>query len=125
MIKFGSGTFEGPYTFKSRTTDQSPQTNPEELIGSAHAACFSMALSALLSKDKHPPRHIHTIAKVHLDSNADGFFISAIDLETEGNVPDLTNEEFQKYAENAKSNCPISKALKAVPIHFKATLRNE
>lgn len=122
MIQFGSGTFEGPYSFKGRTTDQSPQTNPEELIGSAHAACFSMALSALLSKDKHPPKRIHTIAKVHLDSNADGFFISRIDLETEAAVPGLKNDAFQQYADNAKLNCPISKALKAVPIHFKATL---
>lgn len=123
FIKLGSRAYEGPYSYKSRTTDQSPQTNPEELIGAAHAGCFSMALSAILTKAEHPPQQIRTIAKVHLESDANGFFISAIDLETEANVPGLTAEEFQKYAEDAKQNCPVSKALKAVPLNFKATLR--
>lgn len=120
-IELGSHAFSGPYSFKGRTTDQSPQTNPEELIGAAHAGCFSMALSAILSKAGTPPKEIHTTAKVHLSSNNDGFYISAIDLQTEASVPGITEEVFLQHAENAKKNCPVSKALAAVPINFTAT----
>lgn len=123
-IKLGSGAYEGPYSFKERTSEKSSQTNPEELIGAAHAGCFSMALSALLTKAKHPPKKIHSTAKVHLDSEDEGFVISEIELETEADVPGLTSDEFQQHAEKAKETCPVSKALKAVPIKFKATLLN-
>lgn len=121
-LKLSSGAYEGPYNFKGRTTNETSQTNPEELIAAAHAGCYSMALSALLSKANHPPKSIHTIANVHLDSNTDGFYISGIDLTTEASVPGLTSEEFLVYANTAKENCPVSKALKAIPITFKATL---
>jgi osmotically inducible protein OsmC len=122
FIKFGSKAFEGPYSFKGRTTDQSSQTNPEELMGAAHAGCFSMQLSALLSKDGHPPQSIHSTAKVHLDSDAKGFLISQIDLETEAKVSGITAEAFEEYAHKAKELCPVSRALASVKINFKAVL---
>jgi len=122
IIKFGSKAYEGPYSFKERTANQSHQTSPEELIGAAHAGCFSMQLSALLTKAGHPPDHIHSTVSVHLDSDANGFFISHIDLETEAKVTGMTSEEFSKHAEEAKRICPVSKALSGVKIEFKAVL---
>jgi osmotically inducible protein OsmC len=122
-LALGSGVFNGPYSFKARTTDGMKQTNPEELIAAAHAGCFSMALSAILSKAGHTPTNIDTIAKVHLDSNAEGFFISEIELETEADIPGISETEFREFAETAKKNCPVSKALASVPIHFKAKLK--
>lgn len=120
MLKLGSKAYEGPYSFKGRTSAESKQTNPEELIGAAHAGCFTMALSALLSKAGHPPTSIHTTAGVHLAMAADGIAISEIDLATEASVPGITEEEFMKFAEDAKRNCPVSKALAAVKINFTA-----
>jgi lipoyl-dependent peroxiredoxin len=122
FIRLGSKAYEGPYSFKSRTADQSPQTNPEELLGAAHAGCFSMQLSALLSKAGHAPEAINTIAKVHLDKEGEGFVISKIELETSGKVPGITADEFLKYAETAKTICPISKALASTKIEFNAIL---
>lgn len=119
---FGSKVYEGPYSFKERTADHSSQTNPEELIAAAHAGCFSMQLSALLSKAGHPPEYIHSTAKVHLDADASGFTISQIDLQTEAKVPGMDAAEFSKHAEAAKKMCPVSKALAAVKIEFKAKL---
>ena len=124
QITFGSGAYKGPYSFKGRTTEQTQQTNPEELIAAAHAGCFSMALSALLTKLGHPPKKIQTIAKVHLISVSDGLEISEIELETVGDVPGMSAEDFQKHAETTKQTCPVSKALKAVSMKLKATLNN-
>ena len=122
-IKFGSGAYSGPYTFKARIgTGTGPGTNPEELIAAAHAGCFTMALSAQLSGTGHPPRRLNTTAKVQLDSIAGGFEISRINLETEGDVPGITPAEFQQAAESAKKNCPVSKALAGPRIELKATL---
>src|ERR1700686_2381429 len=84
----GSGAFEGAYGFKSRMGD-GPGTNPEELIGAAHAGCFSMALAAQLSGAGHPPERIHTNAKVHFDKGEGGWTIRTIELETEATVPGL------------------------------------
>ena len=122
VIKLGSKAYEGPYSFKERSAAQSSVTNPEELIGAAHAGCFSMQLSALLTKAGHPPQSIHSIAQVSLDSDDSGFFISKINLTTEAKVPGISQEEFNKIAETAKNICPISKALAATKIEFKATL---
>lgn len=122
FIKFGSKAYEGPYSFKGRTADSSSQTNPEELIAAAHAGCFTMQLSALLTKAGYPPEHIHSTAKVHLDSDASGFSITQIDLQTEAKVPGMFKEEFIRIAEEAKRICPVSKALAAVKIEFKAAL---
>ncbi|HYT92122.1 MAG TPA: OsmC family protein [Gemmataceae bacterium] len=120
-IKFGSGAFEGPYTFKSRL-ESGPGTNPEELIAAAHAGCFSMALSAQLSAAGHPPRRIHTTAKVRLDNIPGGFEISRIDLATEADVPGIDETAFQEIAQNAKKTCPVSKALAGPRIELQATL---
>jgi lipoyl-dependent peroxiredoxin len=120
-MKLGSGAFDGPYSFRSRMEDGSG-TNPEELIAAAHAGCFSMALSAGLSKGGFTPKRIHTVANVHFDKVADGFAITSIDLNTEGDVPGIDAAKFQEFAEGAKKNCPVSKALSAVPINFKAVL---
>lgn len=122
VIKLGSKAYEGPYSFKGRTSAESKQTNPEELIGAAHAGCFSMALSAGLSKAGHSPTSIHTTAGVHLAMGADGISIPEIDLSTEASVPGLTQEDFMKFAEEAKKTCPVSKALSAVKINFTAKL---
>ena len=121
QIKLGSGAFSGPYDWRSRSADGAG-TNPEELIGAAHAGCFSMALSAQLTQAGTPPTRIHTIARVKLDKVGEGFAITDIELETEASVPGLDASAFQQQAETAKSNCPVSKALAGTQIHLKATL---
>ena len=114
---------EGPYTKASRFAD-GDGTNPEELVGAAHAGCFSMFLSALLSKAGTPPNSIETTAKVSLDMSGDAPRIGRIALTTEGDVPGVSAEDFQRTAEEAKANCPISAALAAVPeITLEATLK--
>ena len=104
-----------PYGFNTRFENE-PGTNPEELIAAAHAGCFSMALSFALSEAGHPPSRIHTTAKVHFGPADGGFAISRIELQTEGSVPGIDAAAFEKAAEGAKQNCPVSKALKAVEI---------
>lgn len=121
QVKLGSGAFTGSYDWRSRSAD-GPGTNPEELIGAAHAGCYSMALSAQLSQAGFTPTRIHTVAKVHLDKSGDGFAISQIELETEVEAPGLDADAFQTQAETAKRNCPVSKALAGTEIHLKATL---
>jgi osmotically inducible protein OsmC len=113
-IKVGSGAYEGPYSFKSRM-ESGTGTNPEELIAAAHAGCFSMALSAMLSGAGHIPQRVHTVAKVTFDPVPGGFAITKIDLNTEAQVQGLDNAAFQKIAQDAKKGCPVSKALAAVP----------
>jgi osmotically inducible protein OsmC len=120
-IKLGSGAFEGPYSFKARFEDGSG-TNPEELIGAAHAGCFSMALSAQLGRAGFTPTRIHTVAKVHLEKKDGGFAIPRIDLETEAEVPGMSAEAFEEQAQGAKAGCPVSKALAGVEIHLSAKL---
>lgn len=113
-VKLGSGAFEGRYSFSSRFED-GVGTNPEELIGAAHAGCFSMALSAGLAASGHTPDSVHTTAKVKIDKVGDGFAITKITLDLVGKVPGIDLETFTKFAEDAKANCPVSKALAAVP----------
>ncbi len=117
-IKLGSGAFEGTYSFGSRFEEE-PGTNPEELIAAAHAGCFSMALSSLLTEAGFPPKSVATDAKVFLKA---GPVISQIDLTTVGDVPGISEAEFLKLAEDAKQNCPVSKALAAVEINLSAKL---
>jgi osmotically inducible protein OsmC len=114
-VKLGSGTFEGPYSFRSRFEDGAG-TNPEELIGAAHAGCFSMALAAGLTKAGFTARRIRTTAHVHLDSLDGGFTITRIQLETDAEVPGLDEHAFREHAEAAKRNCPVSRALGGVEI---------
>ena len=120
-IKLGSGSFEGNYSFKTRF-ESGVGTNPEELIGAAHAGCFSMALSAQLGQAGFKPTRIHTKANVHLEKSADGFSIPRIDLETEAEVPGIDDAKFQELAAGAKKGCPVSKALAGVDIHLNAKL---
>jgi osmotically inducible protein OsmC len=117
-VKLGKGGYEGPFTKASRF-DDGAGTNPEELIGAAHAGCFSMFLSAILSKDGFPPAEIRTTAKVHLGA---GPAITLIELETEAVVPNCDQATFLAHADQAKAGCPVSKALSAVPMTLKATL---
>ena len=117
-MKLGKGGYEGPFTKASRFEDGAG-TNPEELIGAAHAGCFSMFLSALLSKSGFPPAEIRTTAKVHLGA---GPAITLIELETEAVVPNCDEATFLQHADQAKAGCPVSKALSAVPMELKATL---
>jgi osmotically inducible protein OsmC len=123
-VALGSGAFEGPYTFKSRFgSERSSSTNPEELLGAAHAACFTMALSLFLSEGGTPPERLDTQAKVSIVQDGEGFTIDRIALTTRGRVPDIDEDGFQKAAQGAKENCPVSKALGAVPeITLDATL---
>jgi osmotically inducible protein OsmC len=123
QFKVGSGKLSGAYSFPTRFED-APGTNPEELIGAAHASCFSMALSAGLTKAGHKPKRIHTTATVHLEKVGEGFGITKIDLDTTGEVPGIDAATFQQQAEGAKANCPVSKALGGVNISLKATLKN-
>ena len=120
-VSLGSGAFEGNYSFKSRFEDGSG-TNPEELIGAAHAGCFSMALSLALEQAGYSPERVSTQARVHLDKDGEGFAIKKIDLVTEANIPEISEEDFQEQAKTAKENCPVSKALAGVDISLDAKL---
>jgi osmotically inducible protein OsmC len=120
-MKIGSGAWEGPYSFKSRFED-GKGTNPEELIAAAHAGCFSMALSAALSKAGHPPTRVATTAKVGLEKGGDGFRIPNIHLTTQAKVAGIDDAAFQKFAEEAKRNCPVSKVLSGAEITLDAKL---
>src|SRR5258708_16399036 len=113
-----SGAFDVPYTFSTRF-EEAPGTNPEELVGAAHAGCFSMFLSALLTSAGFTPTRIHTTAAVHL---GEGPTITLIPLNTEASVPNLTQTAPQDNAEKAKLNCPVSKALAGPEIRLHATL---
>jgi osmotically inducible protein OsmC len=109
-IRTGNGGLEGNYSFQSRFKE-GEGTNPEELIGAAHAGCFSMAFSKGLADAGFTPTSVDTTAKVHLDKTDGGFSVTRIDLETVGDVPGIDDSDFQKLAEGAKANCPISRLL--------------
>jgi lipoyl-dependent peroxiredoxin len=120
-FKVGSGAFEGRYSFATRFGEE-PGTNPEELIGAAHASCFSMFLSAVLSKAGHTVKRVHTTAKVHLGTVDGGPTITKIELDTEAEVPGLDEASFMEHAEASKKGCPVSKALAATEIVMTAKL---
>jgi lipoyl-dependent peroxiredoxin len=120
-MKVGSGAFEGAYSFATRFEGR-PGTNPEELIGAAHAGCFSMALSLLLEQAGHPPRWIETSAEVTLGPVGDGFAITDIRLKTKADVPGMDPKAFREQAEAAKKGCPVSKALAGTKIELEAAL---
>jgi osmotically inducible protein OsmC len=121
IMKAGSGAFESPYTFATRFGDAAG-TNPDELIATAHAGCFSMALAANLAKAGFTARKISTSANLHVDKVDQGFKITRIDLATEGDVPGIDSKKFLEEAEGAKKNCPVSQALAAVEIKLSARL---
>jgi osmotically inducible protein OsmC len=120
-MRLGSGAFEGPYSFATRF-EGAPGTNPEELLGAAHAGCFSMALSATLGKAGFNPTRVATTAKVHLEKVGEGFSITKIELVTEAQIPGIDDATFQTNAEAAKKGCPVSKALAATEITLSAKL---
>ena len=120
-IKVGSGAFEGKYSFGTRF-EGAPGTNPEELIGAAHAGCYSMALAAGLGKNGFNPQSVHTTAAVTLEKVGDGFKITKIKIASEAKVAGIDNAKFQEIANATKTGCPVSQALSATPIELEAKL---
>lgn len=122
-VKFGIGdaAYEGSYSAASRF-EQGSGTNPEELIGAAHAGCYSMALSAALTRAGHENASIRTQAHVHIEKVDGDWTITKVHLETTAEVPGLDEGEFLEFANGAKEDCPVSRALRSVPIELTATL---
>jgi lipoyl-dependent peroxiredoxin len=120
-MALGSGAFEGAYSFASRF-EEGKGTNPEELLGAAHAGCFSMAFANALAKGGFAPKSVRTNAKVHLMKQEAGFAITLIELQTEAQVPGIDNAKFQEIADGAKKGCPVSKALASTEIKLDAKL---
>ncbi len=122
-MKLGTGAFEGAYSFQSRF-EEGTGTNPEELIGAAHAGCFSMALSGALGRAGFQPNKVATTATVKLNKVESGFKITNIQLDTEADIPGIDNAQFQEIANGAKENCPVSQALAGVEISLNAKLKS-
>jgi len=120
-MRLGSGAFEGRYSFGSRF-EEAGGTNPEELIGAAHAGCFSMAFAAGLGRAGFPPKRVATSAKVHIEKVGEGFKITRIELDNESEVPGIDDATFQEAARKAKEGCPVSQALGGVEITLNARL---
>lgn len=121
MLSTESGALkQNPYGFNTRFED-TPGTNPEELIGAAHAGCFSMALSMMLGEAGLTAERIDTTAEVTLDKQDDGFAITAVQLILKAKVPGASQEQFTEIANKAKAGCPVSKVLNA-QISLDATL---
>lgn len=123
-MELESGSYKGAYSFASRFED-GDGTNPEELIGAAHAGCFSMALSLELSEAGYDPQSIDTQADVTFNVTDDGPAITGIKLITKASVPNIGNDTFQEFAQGAKEGCPVSKALSGTEISLEATLISE
>jgi osmotically inducible protein OsmC len=120
-VALGSGAFEGQYSFTSRF-EEGKGTNPEELIAAAHAGCFSMALSADLSGAGYTVDEVKTESVISMDKVDGGFKIISSKLITKAKVSGISEAEFMKFAEGAKKNCPVSKALGAIELELDATL---
>jgi lipoyl-dependent peroxiredoxin len=120
-----SGVFKDqPYSFQTRfaSEDGKAGTNPEELLGAAHAGCFAMALAFALTEAGKPAEELRVSAKIDFQKGEGGWAIRGIALELEGKVPGVDAAKFQELAAKAKTNCPISKALASVPITLSAKL---
>ena len=115
---------ETPYSFSARFED-GKGTNPEELLGAAHAGCFTMALSGQLTAAGFKPAHLTTTAAITLEKDGAGFSIKAVHLEVTARVPEANDEQFQKAATEAKTNCPVSKLFKGATITMNARLQVE
>lgn len=111
-----------PYSFESRFKGEGAGTNPEELLGAAHAGCYTMQLSHMLAEAGHPPQSAETTARVHLEQVDGGFEIPAIELVLTADVPGISDDEFQRIAKEASTSCPLSKVLQAAEITLDATL---
>lgn len=112
-VSVASGLFDARYSFSTRFEEE-PGTNPEELIGAAHAGCYSMAFSNMLAEAGHTAESVRTTAKVHLRFVDGAPTIARIDLVVEGRVPGITEEQFASLAQAAKEGCPVSRALAGV-----------
>ena len=121
VMRLGSGAYEGAYSHASRFAD-GPGTNPEELIGAAHAGCFSMSLANMLASAGTPATEVRTEARVHLGRDDQGAAITKIELTCRAVVPGIDATAFAEHAANAKTGCPVSKALASVPIDLDAAL---
>lgn len=124
-IGVGSGAYDGPFTLRARVEDVERSTNPEELIGAAHAGCFTMSLANLLSESGHPPADLQTSAKVRLEQLDTGFAITNIALQTVGEVPGVDADTFAQLAQQAKDTCPVSRALAGTEITLEARLASD
>jgi len=125
-ITLESGLFEGPYSYHTRFEDDRKGTNPEELLGAAHAGCLAMATSAALSKAGYPPTSLEVDAEVSLAQADGGFEIARIALTLRGDVPGLNEAELVRIATEAKETCPLSKALagvKDVSLHVRSVAK--
>src|SRR5260221_11534371 len=118
-IQLGSGAFEGQYSFNSRM-GEGAGTNPEELVCAALAGCFTMALASGLERAGHPARDLNISASVELLRDNNGYHLSPISLRTVADVPGIDEAAFQKLADDAKRNCPLSRALEGVQINLEA-----
>ena len=121
-LALGSGAFEGPFTLRARVEDGQHTANPEELIGLANAACYTMSLADLLSTEGHPPQQLATTARVHLEQTDAGFSITRIELHTTGEVEGVDAATFERLAQQAKATCPVSRALAGTEITLVAEL---
>ena len=124
-IGVGSGAYEGPFTLRARVEDVGRSTNPEELIGAAHAGCFTMSLANLLTESGHPPADLQTSATVRLEQLETGFAITNITRQTVGEVPGVDADTFARLAQQAKDTCPVSRALAGTEITLEARLASD
>lgn len=122
-MALGSGSWRGAYSFRSRFREDEPsKSNPEELLAAAHASCFSLSLANGLEQAGFDPERVHTTADCHLEMlEDDGPTITRVELATDVDVPDVSDDEFQRIAENAKDSCPVSRALAGVEITLDAS----
>jgi lipoyl-dependent peroxiredoxin len=123
-VDFGAGAFSAPYSFVSRF-EEGAGTNPEELLGAAHASCFAMALSLVLSEAGFKPDYVDATANVTIAPQDGGFKITRSHLVCEARIADIDAATFAKHAENAKASCPVSKALAGTEITLEAKLRGK
>jgi osmotically inducible protein OsmC len=121
-LAVGSGALDAPFTLKARVEEGQKSPNPEELIGAAHAGCFTMSLASVLSEEGHPPNDLSTTARVHLEQVDTGFSITRIELKTVGSVDGVDGEEFGRLAEQAKATCPVSRVLTGTEITLETSL---
>lgn len=120
-VRLGTGMFEGSYTYKSRF-EVGDGTNPEELVAAASASCFTMAFANDLSKAGFTPAEVKTHAEVIMELKNGHHTIKRVELKCEVKVPGIDDLRFQEIGDGAKKNCPVSRALAAIPIHLSAVL---
>lgn len=121
QVDFGNGAFKAPYSFTSRF-ESGAGTNPEELLGAAHASCFAMALSLILAKAGLKPAYVDATAHVTVSPHNGGFKITKSHLVCEAKVPGIDHATFEQHANTAKVNCPVSQALAGTEITLETTV---